>query len=101
MLRHCSVMNHILFHYLTKYRIAHNITAHQLKIETGRYSRNHADRKQRLCTICECNDIEDEYHFILIFPIYRNIRKKYINVNYTVNNVNKCNPFNKRRNFTV
>ena len=31
MLRHYSVMNHILFYYLTKYTIAHK-TAHQLKL---------------------------------------------------------------------
>ena len=27
---------------------------------------------------------KDEYHFILICPVYRNIRKKYINVKYIV-----------------
>ena len=58
--------------------------AHQLKIKTGRYARNHVDRTQRFCTICECYDIEDEYHFILICPVYRNIGKKYINVKYIV-----------------
>ena len=59
-------MNHILIYHLI------NI---ETQIETGRYARNHVDRTQRFCTIFECNDIEDEYHFILICPVYRNIRK--------------------------
>ena len=30
--------------------------------------------------LCECNDIEDEYPFILICPVYRHIRSVIINV---------------------
>jgi len=33
---------------------------------------------------CQYNDIEDEYYFILICPIYDYMRKKYINGKYFV-----------------
>ena len=58
------------------------LSAHQLKIESGRYSRNRVERTQRYCTLSSKKDIEYEYHFILICPIYVNIRKKYIDVIY-------------------
>ena len=54
------------------------LSAHQLKIETGRYTRNKLDRSLRLYTLCDKSDIEDEYHFVLVFPVYDSIRKKYI-----------------------
>ena len=54
------------------------LSAHQLKIETGRYTRNRLDRSLRLCTLCDKSDIEDEYHFVLVCPVYESIRKKYI-----------------------
>ena len=45
-------------------------------IETGRYVKT--DRSERLCTSCNRNEIEDEYHFILICPSYKEIRNKYV-----------------------
>ena len=47
-------------------------------IETGRYARNRLDRALRLCTLCDKSDLEDEYHFVLVCPVYDSIRKKYI-----------------------
>ena len=54
------------------------LSAHQLRIETGRYARNRLDRALRLCTLCDKSDLEDEYHFVLVCPVYDSIRKKYI-----------------------
>ena len=54
------------------------ISAHQLRIETGRYARNHTERHNRLCTLCNTIDIEDEYHFFFICPIYSHLRKRYL-----------------------
>ena len=51
---------------------------HHLRIETGRYSHNRVDRALPLCTLCDRSDIEDEYHFVLICPVYSQIRQKYI-----------------------
>ena len=59
---------------ITKIRMS----SHKLRIETGRYGRNRIDRNERLCQICNCGDIEDEYHFIIICSKYSDIRKKYI-----------------------
>ena len=36
------------------------LSAHQLRVETGRYSQNRVDRALRLCTLCDRSDIEDE-----------------------------------------
>ena len=42
----------------------------------GRYTNE--NRRNRLCTRCTLNDIEDEYHFLLVCPFNSNIREKYI-----------------------
>ena len=54
------------------------ISAHQLRIETGRYARNHIGRYNRPCTLCNTIDIEDEYHFFFKCPIYSHLRKRYL-----------------------
>ena len=60
--------------YICKIRIS----AHSLRIQTGRYARNRTPRNERFCIYCNTNDLEDEFHFILICPCYTDIRKKYI-----------------------
>jgi hypothetical protein len=52
------------------------LSSHQLNIETGRHS--NIARQERKCRVCNTNDIEDEYHFILICPQYELLRKTYI-----------------------
>lgn len=42
---------------VTKFRIS----CHKLQIEYGRY--HNIPREQRLCNLCDTNEIEDEYHF--------------------------------------
>ena len=54
------------------------ISAHNLFIESQRYGRNRKDRCERKCVLCSKNDIEDEYHFILICDRYNDIREKFI-----------------------
>ena len=39
------------------------ISAHNLDIETGRFY--NLDRHERVCSMCNLNVVEDEYHFIL------------------------------------
>ena len=52
------------------------LSSHQLSIETGRH--RNIDRPNRKCTVCNLNDIEDEFHFTLICPAYEDLRKQYI-----------------------
>ena len=69
----------------TKFRVVMSklrLSSHNLRIETGRYARNHIERQQRYCTICNKLDIEDEYHFVLICAAYNDIRKRYIKPYY-------------------
>lgn len=58
------------------------LSSHKLHIETGRYGRNRVDRAQRRCNVCNSLDIEDEYHFILICPVYVQYRNEYIKPYY-------------------
>ena len=48
----------------------------KLNIETGRYT--NIPHAQRICTCCQMNVIENEYHFLLICPVYRHLRLKYL-----------------------
>ena len=49
---------------ITRFRLS----SHNLNVEYGRY-RNEL-RSNRICTLCNLNDIEDEFHFILKCPKY-------------------------------
>ena len=49
-------------HILSKYRLS----AHSLSIETGRY--HNISRNNRICSLCNMNTLEDEYHFVLVCP---------------------------------
>jgi hypothetical protein len=53
---------------LTKFRCSN----HMLEIETGRHK--NIIRCERLCKLCKMNVVEDEYHFLLVCPVLRNIR---------------------------
>ena len=52
--------------------------SHDLAIETGRRGSNRVERQNRICIYCEKRDIEDEYHFLFICPLYKELRIKYI-----------------------
>ena len=56
---------------LSKFRLS----SHDLAIEKGRY--NNINRENRLCTYCNMNVIENEFHFLLVCPKYRHLRIKY------------------------
>ena len=48
------------------------LSSHQLNIETGRHTS--IERLDRRCNVCILSDLEDEYHFTLICPIYKDLR---------------------------
>ena len=47
-------------------------SSHNLRIEVGRYLGQRRD--QRICTICQNGDYEDEFHFIMKCSEYKEIR---------------------------
>ena len=51
-------------------------SAHNLFTETGRHQ--NIARNDRICKHCIHRNIENEYHFILTCPIYRDLRLKYL-----------------------
>ena len=53
-----------------------SISSHKLNIEIDRH--NKIDRQDRTCISCNSNDIEDEFHFVLVCPDYINLRNDYI-----------------------
>lgn len=66
-------------HALTKLRIS----AHSLRIETGRYGINRIPRDERFCTYCETNGsnaLENEEHFLLDCTAYTELRNTMLNV---------------------
>ena len=58
----------------------HRLFSHNVSIETGRY--HNIDRDNRICSLCNMNVIEDEYHFVLVCPFYSTIRDTYIKPYY-------------------
>ena len=51
------------------------ISSHKLRIETGRYDK--IPRDERLCSLFNCNKIEDETHFSLDCPRYSSLRDRF------------------------
>ena len=84
-----------------KYRIAlrqFRLSSHDLEIERGRYA--DVDRHARICHFCDNNQIENEYHFLIICPLYRELRKLYMNrYNYQWPTLNKLTNSNLTHEF--
>ena len=61
-----------------KYIAQLRISAHKLKIETGRYNSHNAyiNPEERICNQFPRNTKEDEFHFLLECDKYKGIRKK-------------------------
>ena len=59
---------------LTKLRLS----SHKLRIELDRYNRNGTPRELIYCILCNVNDVEDKYHFVLVCPAFTELRKKHI-----------------------
>lgn len=62
------------------------ISAHNLSIESGRYTKNKSiPRDQRICKYCKSNSVESEFHFLTACTLYEEERvvlyKKIYNVN--------------------
>ena len=57
---------------LAKFRLS----SHELNVEQGRY--RNIQRNERKCSFCNLHEVEDEYHFILVCPLYNNLRKTHL-----------------------
>ena len=57
---------------LTKLRCS----VHKLHIETGRH--RNINYEERLCILCDTNNIEDEFHFVIVCPLYEELRQIYL-----------------------
>jgi len=56
-------------------------SSHRLAVETGRWHKpNKIPRNERKCL--SCNSLEDEFHFLLECPLYKEIRKLHIKKYY-------------------
>ena len=77
---HESYLNGVSIRKFRRILAQFRVSAHNLEIERGRYSG--VARIDRICKICQ-SSIEDEFHFVLICDIYRDLRVKYLPREYT------------------
>ena len=64
-------------------------SSHNLAIERGRYE--NIDRNARVCKHCN-HSVETEYHFLLVCPLYVDLRQQYIDSKFSINpNLDKFN----------
>ena len=60
------------------------MSSHRLKVETGRWQKPTAiPFNERKCTLCL--KLEDEFHFLLECPLFKDLRKKYVKKYYCKN----------------
>ena len=52
------------------------LSVHNLFIEIGRHK--NIIINERICSLCTHNEVEDEYHFLLICPAYNELRHSYL-----------------------
>ena len=51
---------------------------HRLPIEIYSWSITFKERKKSLCTMCNTGEVGDEYHYLLICPLFNEARVKFI-----------------------
>ena len=73
-----TVENYLDFISQKKYKVAltrFRLSSHELMIERGRYE--NIPRDDRICKCCNMSKIESEYHFLLVCPLFADLRKKF------------------------
>ena len=60
------------------------LSSHKFFVERGRWSKPKVEYIERLCTLCDQGDIEDEYHILMTCPHYLDLRVKFIKKQYYV-----------------
>ena len=69
-----SILPQDLWIPMCKFRTAN----HKLPVEVYSWSYFNKERKERICNLCNLEDIGDEYHYVLKCPIFDDLRKLYI-----------------------
>ena len=64
--------------YISRFRLS----AHPLRIQSGRCARNSIPRNESYCLCCQTTNIEDIFHFILVCSCYRELRESCLNNYY-------------------
>lgn len=70
--------NYLDFIANNKYKVAFTrfrLSSHDLQIERGRYE--NIARNERICKCCNMSKIENEYHFLLVCPLYAELRRNF------------------------
>ena len=62
-------------------------SSHDLLIEKGRHYKPKIPREERICNLCNSNEIEDEIHFLFHYSRYEILRKSFL--------ARQCQLFNK------
>ena len=60
------------------------LSSHTFMVERGRWSKPKIEYIDRKCILCIKNDIQDEYHILMICPYFKELRHKYINKHYYI-----------------
>ena len=55
------------------------LSSHDLEIERGKYGAKSTPPDERLCNLCNLNEVEDEFHFLMICPRYAHERNNVLN----------------------
>ena len=76
------------------------LSAHNLRIETGRYWKNPIPRIDRKCPFCQSFNktaFEDEIHFLLVCPLYETARNSMLSMIYSkfprISSLDLCDKF--------
>ena len=64
--------------YLTKLRLS----SHKFLVERGRWVKPKIKYHERLCTLYDENEIEEEYHKLMKCNYFVNLRENYISIKY-------------------
>ena len=76
--KYLDMLSSDLRFYISRFRLS----AHPLRIQSGRYARNAIPRNERYCLCCQTTNIDDIFHFIFVCSCYRDLRESYINNYY-------------------
>ena len=76
----CNIRRHVRVCFTEKLRLS----SHKFLVERARRLKLTVLYTQRKCTLCNNNNIEDEYHVTLVCEYFRDVRKTYIKPFYGI-----------------
>ena len=74
--KYLDMLSSDLRFYFSRFRLS----AHPLRIQSGRFARNAIPRNERYCLCCQTANIENIFfYFILVYSCYGELRESYMN----------------------